>query len=166
MSAKKSPQIPHSPDAEKAVLSCLVLAPTEVFQLCAQANMDASWFYIPAHRTLWDVLTDLILTGKPADFITIAQRLRDTEKLDSVGGAPTVNELFTFPTAVNTGDYIGILRDQKILRGLMAAAESFLRRCVDKPADAGALAIEAHNAFGESEYQPGPVQCASAPERG
>ena len=149
MSAKKSPQIPHSPDAEKAVLSCLVLAPTEVFQLCAQANMDASWFYIPAHRTLWDVLTDLILTGKPADFITIAQRLRDTEKLDSVGGAPTVNELFTFPTAVNTGDYIGILRDQKILRGLMAAAESFLRRCVDKPADAGALAIEAHNAFGE-----------------
>lgn len=150
MSAKKSPQILHSPDAEKAVLSCLVLAPVEVFQLCAQANMDGSWFYIPAHRTLWEVLTDLIITGKPADFITIAQRLRDTGKLDSVGGAPAVNELFIYlPTAANARDYIGILRDHKTRRGVMAAAENILRRCVDGPADAGELAVEASAVIAE-----------------
>jgi hypothetical protein len=149
MSAKKSTPIQQSPDAEKAVLSCLVLSHREVFQLCAHANMDASWFNIPAHRTLWEVLSDLIITGKPADFISIAQRLRDTGKLESVGGGAAVNELFTFATAANAGYYVGILQDKKQRRDLIAAAEKILRRCEDGPADAVELTTEARNAFTE-----------------
>ena len=149
MSANESMLVPHSPDAEKAVLSCLLHAPREVFDLCAESNLISSWFFIPSHRDFWEALSEGILSGTPHDSITLAQHFRDKGKLEAVGGPGAVVELYTFlGTAANAGHYIGILKEQSQRRELMAFANRIHQRCADGT-DAGEIIAKAHEDFGE-----------------
>src|SRR5207244_1601284 len=80
-------------------------------------KINEEYFYVPAHRTIYNVLVDLWNTGQAIDLITFTQVLRDRHLLDSVGGAAFVTSLFTFvPTAANVGYYLEIVRDKYILR--------------------------------------------------
>lgn len=96
-------------EAEKGVLSALVLAPTEVFKLCAEANITSGSFVIQQNVALFEAITSLIAANQTPDFITIAERLRDEGVLEKIGGA-TVSELFTFlPSPILAGQYVDIL---------------------------------------------------------
>jgi hypothetical protein len=144
-------EIPQSPEAEKGVLASLLLAPAQVFQLCAEANLDARQFYISAHGIIFDTITGIIIEGKTPDFITIAQQLRDGGKLDQVGGAAAISELFThLATAATTPHYIGIVRDQARRRHLIGIAETLKRGASDGGEEVEEVSREAERAIGEA----------------
>src|SRR5207244_12807586 len=107
---------PHSVDAEQGVLGSMLISPRETIAECVE-KINEDYFYIPAHRTIYDVLVDLWNAGQAIDLITFTQVLRDRHLLDSVGGAAFVTSLFTFvPTAADVGHYLDIVRDKYILR--------------------------------------------------
>src|SRR6201997_927197 len=113
---------PHSVEAEQGVLGSMLIAPREAIAECVE-KINEEYFYIPAHRTIYDVLVDLWNTGEGIDLITFTQVLRDRNLLDSVGGAAFVTNLFTFvPTAANVQYYLEIVRDKYILRQIISAA--------------------------------------------
>ena len=145
-------EIPQAPEAEKGVLASLLLAPAEIFQLCAEANLDARQFYIPAHGIIFDTISGIIIEGTTPDFITIAQRLRDGGKLDQVGGPAAISELFTFlPTAATAPYYIEIVRDAARRRQLIGIAETLKRRAFDGSAELENVTREAQSAIGDME---------------
>src|SRR5437764_1277577 len=123
---------PHSVEAEQGVLGSMLISPRETIAECVE-KINEDYFYVPAHRTSYDVLVDRWNAGQAIDLITFTQVLRDRHLLDSVGGAAFVTSLFTFvPTAANVGYYLEIVRDKYILREIISAATESVRRAYEE----------------------------------
>src|ERR1700704_1952394 len=119
---------PHSVEAEQGVLGSMLISPREAIAECVE-KINEEYFYVPAHRTIYDVLVELWNAGQAIDLITFTQVLRDRNLLDSVGGAAFVTSLFTFvPTAANVNYYLEIIRDKYILRQIITRATESVRR--------------------------------------
>src|SRR6201987_3474717 len=133
---------PHSIDAEQGVLGSMLISPRETIAECVE-KINEEYFYVPAHRTIYNVLVDLWNVGQAIDLITFTQVLRDRNLLDSVGGAAFVTSLFTFvPTAANVGYYLDIVRDKHILREIIAASTESVRRAYDEQEEVNNLLDE------------------------
>lgn len=133
---------PHSVEAEQGILSSLMTEPRWAIPIALE-KVSRSFFYIPAHQTIFSDLIDLFTEKGDADLITFTQYLRDINHLDGVGGASFVTSLYTFvPTARNIDFYIDTVRDKYVLRQLIAANTEFVQRAMDPVADADSLLRE------------------------
>ncbi|HEX7271210.1 MAG TPA: replicative DNA helicase [Casimicrobiaceae bacterium] len=112
---------PHSLEAEQSVLGGLLLdnaAADRIGDLLFKPD-----FYNDAHREVFAAIMDLVAENKPADVVTVAERLASLKKLDYVGGMAYLGALVeNVPTAANIRRYAEIVRDRAILRRLASAA--------------------------------------------
>src|SRR5216117_2386517 len=147
---------PHSVDAEQGVLGSMLISPRETIAECVE-KINEEYFYVPAHRTIYEVLVDLWNAGQAIDLITFTQLLRDRNLLDSVGGAALVTNLFTFvPTAANVQYYLEIVRDKYILREIISAATESVRRAYEEQDEVNNLLDEVEQkifAVGEDRFK-------------
>src|SRR5450432_2227224 len=88
--------LPHSVEAEQGVLGSMLISPRDAITAVVEKKVNADYFYIPAHQTIYTVLVDLWNTNHGIDLITFTQVLRDRNLLETVGGASFVTSLFTF----------------------------------------------------------------------
>ena len=125
--------LPQSPDAEKGILCSYLLDPRQVGGFCAEKQITPAHFHIPAHGELFGVLQQLWDANKPIDFIILTELLRDTQRLDQVGGAAFVTELFTFlPTAANLAYYVEIVQEKHTLREIIKVCTEYAARSYDE----------------------------------
>src|SRR5205809_296391 len=147
---------PHSVEAEQGVLGSMLISPRETIAECVE-KITEEYFYVPVHRTVYNVLVDLWNAGQAIDLITFTQVLRDRSLLESVGGAAFVTSLFTFvPTAANVGYYIDIVRDKYILREIIATATESVRRAYEEQDEVNDLLDEVEQrifAVGEDRFK-------------
>jgi replicative DNA helicase len=147
---------PHSVDAEQGVLGSMLISPRETIAECVE-KINEEYFYVPAHRTIYNVLVDLWNASQAIDLITFTQVLRDRHLLDTVGGAAFVTSLFTFvPTAANVGYYLEIVRDKYILREIISAATESVRRAYEEQDEVNNLLDEVEQrifAVGEDRFK-------------
>jgi replicative DNA helicase len=147
---------PHSVDAEQGVLGSMLISPRETIAECVE-KINEEYFYVPAHRTIYNVLVDLWNAGQAIDLITFTQVLRDRNLLDSVGGAAFVTNVFTFvPTAANVQYYLEIVRDKYILRQIISAATESVRRAYEEQDEVNDLLDEVEQkifAVGEDRFK-------------
>src|SRR6266480_1212851 len=147
---------PHSVDAEQGVLGSMLISPRETIAECVE-KINEDYFYVPAHRTIYDVLVELWNAGQAIDLITFTQVLRDRHLLDSIGGAAFVTSLFTFvPTAANVQYYLEIVRDKYILRQIISAATESVRRAYEEQDEVNNLLDEVEQrifAVGEDRFK-------------
>src|SRR5437764_11701577 len=147
---------PHSVEAEQGVLGSMLISPRETIAECVE-KINEEYFYVPAHRTIYNVLVDRWNAGQAIDLITFTQVLRDRHLLDSVGGAAFVTSLFTFvPTAANVGYYLEIVRDKYILRQIISAATDSVRRAYEEQDEVNNLLDEVEQkifAVGEDRFK-------------
>src|SRR6266550_3147225 len=147
---------PNSVDAEQGVLESMLISPRETIAECVE-KINEDYFYVPAHRTIYDVLVELWNAGQAIDLITFTQVLRDRHLLDSIGGAAFVTGLFTFvPTAANVQYYLEIVRDKYILREIIAAATESVRRAYEEQDEVNNLLDEVEQrifAVGEDRFK-------------
>lgn len=76
---------PHDLDAEAAVLSAALLdseARDEVLTVLLPEH-----FYADANREIWQAIVDMTSRGTTVDVVSVATRLRETGKIQVVGGA-------------------------------------------------------------------------------
>src|ERR1043165_7143762 len=147
---------PHSVEAEQGVLGSMLISPRETIAEVVE-KINAEYFYVPAHQTIYNVLADLWNAGQAIDLITFTQVLRDRNVLDGVGGAAFVTSLFTFvPTAANVAYYLGIVRDKYILRQVIAASTESVRRAYEEQDEVNELLDEVEQkifAVGEDRFK-------------
>lgn len=135
--------LPQAPDAEKGLLSSILIAPDDIFGLIQESNITSDIFYIPSHQEIYNTLLRIWTDMQPCNFITVAQHLRDRQKLEQVGGASALNELFTYlPTAANAGYYIEILIEKFTLREIIKTCNNYSSRCYDEQGNAAGLLDE------------------------
>ena len=147
---------PHSVDAEQGVLGSMLISPRETIAECVE-KINEQYFYVPAHRTIYEVLVELWNAGQAIDLITFTQVLRDRHLLENVGGAVFVTQLFTFvPTAANVQYYLEIVRDKYILREIISAATESVRRAYEEQDEVNNLLDEVEQkifAVGEDRFK-------------
>jgi hypothetical protein len=143
------PTPPHSIEGEKGVLSSIMRAPADAITTCAAAGLHSTWFYVPAHRTIYGELRDMWDGGRAIDLITLTHRLHDRELLESVGGAAAVTDVQTYldkiydhaKTAANLPYYIDIVREMYLRRQIIANAANDARRAYNTDPNADICSV-------------------------
>jgi len=132
--------LPASIDAEKGVLSSILLSPRETLITAVEKGITAEHFHHPAHGTIFTALEELSKANSPIDLITVTQALSDRNQLDQIGGASILVDLQTFlPTATNADYYIDIIREKHLLRRMIAVCTASAARCYEEQGDVKAL---------------------------
>jgi replicative DNA helicase len=146
---------PHSIEAESSVLGGLLLdngAWDRVGDLLTETD-----FYRHEHQTVFAVIAALVNANKPADVITVFQRLRDQGKAEAVGLVYLNGLAQHVVSAANMRRYAEIVREKSVLRQLVAASDEIATTAFN-PGDKTAVEVLDHAqhtiiALGESGAQ-------------
>ncbi|MBL8324119.1 MAG: replicative DNA helicase [Rubrivivax sp.] len=113
---------PHSVEGEQSVLGGLLL--DNLAWDRAADLLTESDFYRFEHRLIFGAIAALVQAGKPADVITVFERLQAAGKAEDCGGLAYLNALAqSVPSAANMRRYAEIVRERAILRKLIAASD-------------------------------------------
>ncbi len=113
---------PHSVEGEQSVLGGLLL--DNLAWDRAADLLSESDFYRHEHRLIYSAIAALVQSGKPADVITVFERLQGLGKVDDCGGLAYLNALAqSVPSAANMRRYAEIVRERAILRKLITASD-------------------------------------------
>ena len=130
--------MPVDKDAERAVLSCMLKDPTNIVPE-AVTELNGEFFYIPAHRIVFETILDLYQNrpnGK-LDVILLNSELQDKELMDRVGGPKFVAELLDdVPTTAMFAPYVEVLKKKFILRRVISDCTKCAAEAYDHPEDA------------------------------
>ncbi len=112
--------LPHSPEAEKHLLACCLIDGQDVVSRCLMAKISAASFYVPAHGIVYDAILDLYGRQKPISISVLAEELKTSRTLDSVGGYAYLAEISaSIPTTVQATYFIEKVREQATLRAFI-----------------------------------------------
>ena len=113
---------PHSIEAEQSVLGAL-LVDNSAFDRASDL-LNGSEFYRASHRLIWAAIADLILVCKPADVVTVFERLQATGKAADVDGLAYINSLAaSVASAANVRRYAEIVAEKATRRALILKAD-------------------------------------------
>lgn len=110
----------HNLEAEQSVIAAVLLDNDclDVF-----TRLKPSHFYTPAHRTIYEAICYLTNHNVAVDLVTLSERLKNTGKLEAVGGNEYLTSLMDIiPSTVNFRHYVAILRKDETLRRLEKAS--------------------------------------------
>ena len=112
---------PHSLEAEQGVLGCILSSPRECLPIAVGKLMSGDeTFYDLRHQTIFANLVQMFDNQREIDIITVQQRLKDFELLDSVGGIPYLNALQdSVPSVANLVYYLDIVQEKFLLRKMI-----------------------------------------------
>ena len=117
--------LPHSLEAERSVLGCMMLD-TEASYLVRE-RLEADDFYSGANKEIYKAMCELLSVRKPIDFVTVVDEIYRRGTMDGIGGVQYLTELSTFvPTTANLPAYIRIVEEKSTVRRLIAASETIL----------------------------------------
>lgn len=88
---------PHSVQVEQAVLAGILLSNEVLNEI--ESLLQGSDFFLPAHREIYEGMRALGFKGTPIDLTTLASHLRETGKLDFVGGPSYLGQIFSVPSS-------------------------------------------------------------------
>lgn len=107
---------PHDENAEAAVISAVLTAPTWLQRL-QRIGLDSSHFYRPRHRSIWEAIVKLDDAGIPVDVVTVQARLAADGKLEEIGGDDVIEAIVgRAPSIANTLTYGEIVLEKAELR--------------------------------------------------
>lgn len=122
--------LPHSLEAEEALLALLLTYSAEVFPLCRTARFAASSFYEGKHGAIYTAIAALAEAQKPVDVVSVAERLRETGELEAIGSYATLSQVTTYQgNMANARHWIDQVRKLWILRQAIQRATKVAESC-------------------------------------
>lgn len=122
--------LPHSLEAERAVLGSLLLLP----EVCDEVALlvTAEDFYDDAHARVFRHMMSLHEGGRQIDPMLLVQRLKDAGDFESIGGAAGIAELAdSVAVAAHAEHYAEIVHEKASLRALIHASADILREAYE-----------------------------------
>ena len=118
-----SQELPHSNEAEQAILGSMLVYP-KVVRVVFDQGLQAEDFYLNIHQRIFHAMNYLSENGKPIDATSLITRLQDSDELHMVGGADYILKLSdTAVSQANSAHYIEIIKNRAHLRRLIETAE-------------------------------------------
>ncbi len=121
--APAAPGIPHSREAEEAVVGAVLINPETYYDLAQFLLADD--FYIHRHKWIWEAFTSLHEQRTPIDILTVSEELERRSQLGEIGGSAFLTALVNqVPTSLNADAYGHIVESHSIRRKMISAANS------------------------------------------
>jgi replicative DNA helicase len=143
--------VPHSREAEEAVVGAVLINP-EVYYDVAQF-LQADDFYIHRHKWIWEAFTSLHEQRIPIDLLTLAEELDRKGQLAEVGGPAYLTALVNqVPSSLNAESYGRIVEGHSVRRKMINAANSIASLAYNEDSTVDQVMDEAEKAvFNVSE---------------
>lgn len=149
--APASMVVPHSREAEEAVLGAVFINPEVYYDVAQFLNADD--FYIHRNRWVWEAFVNLYEQRIPVDLLTVANELERRNQLDELGGSAYLTALINqTPSSLNAESYGRIVEGHSIRRKMIDAANKIAAIAYNEKTNVDNVMDEAEKAvFGVSE---------------
>lgn len=113
---------PQNTEAEASLLGAILIDSDAIVKIADVVATDD--FYDDRHGHIYTAIKSLYDKHSPIDVLTLANELRNTGMLDTVGGASYLTELTNFvPTAAHVTQYADIVAEKALRRKLIRASQ-------------------------------------------
>ena len=120
--------LPHSIDAEKAVIGSMIMDADAV--VAASEMITGDDFYQRQYGILFDAMVELYNEGKPVDVLTLQERLKMKDVPEEFSSIEFISELVSsVPTSANVRHYAQTVSDDATLRRLIRVNEEIANTC-------------------------------------
>ena len=112
--------MPHSPEAEQAVLGSMLIDAD-----CIKDVMDKLQpqdFYLQQNREIFETIYSMFIYSRPIDGVTVAREMEKNGVYRDDTRAYLLQLMEVTPTSANVMEYAGIIRDKALLRSMAKAA--------------------------------------------
>jgi replicative DNA helicase len=119
--------LPHSPEAERAVLGAILLENSLFDQTSEMLTRED--FYLENHRNIFSTMERLSSDTRTIDLVTLREELQKQNELEAVGGVAYVAALLDgVPRVSSVMHYARIVKEKSLLRKLIHSANEILVR--------------------------------------
>ena len=123
--------LPANVEAERSILGAILLDNLNYNQ--AAEHLKAEDFLLDAHRRIYARMVDLAESSRAIDQITLAEELERKGEFETIGGyAYLAGLLDGVPDRPSIENYIKIVRDKALLRGLIYTATAAIARASEQ----------------------------------
>ena len=120
--------LPHSIESEKAVIGCMMMDADAI--AAASEIISGSDFYQQQYGILFDTMVELANEGKPADLITLQDRLKMKDVPEELYSVEFLGSILEHePTTINVRHYAETVYEKAALRRLIKASEEIANTC-------------------------------------
>ena len=138
--------MPNSPEAEQSVVGSMLLDQEAI--ILASDRLREEDFYNPRFRVLFSAIVSLYQEGRPADLVTLTDKLRENNVAEEIGSVEFISSLIAaVPTSANVRYYADIVRQKSMLRELIRTTEDIAGRCYQDSSDLGELMEDAERSI-------------------
>ncbi len=130
-------QMPHSPQAEQAVLGSMLIDADCVKDVMDQLQPED--FYLRQNREIFETIYSMFIYSKPIDGVTVAGEM-EKNGLYNDNTRPYLLQLMEVtPTSANVLEYVRIVREKALMRSVASAAAEITAMVQDGTGAAGDL---------------------------
>ena len=120
--------LPHSIEAEQSVVGAMLMDKEAI--LTASEIITGQDFYQTSYGVIFESMVELFNEGKPADLITLQERLKEKDVPEEISSLEFVRELVAaVPTSANLRYYAQIVYEKSVLRKLIKLNEEIANTC-------------------------------------
>ena len=132
--------MPHSLEAEQALLGCLLI--DSKIQVDVVAFLSEEDFYAESHKIIFSAMLEIIKLNQPVDLVTLTDTLEKQGALENVGGITYITELTNvMPSSANYKRYLDIVTRDSLLRKLIRGSAEVIEECRTSSDKATALSF-------------------------
>ena len=115
-------QMPHSPQAEQAVLGSMLIDADCVKEVMDQ--LQTQDFYLRTNRDIFETIYQMFVYSKPIDGVTVAGEMEKNGKSNEQTRSYLVQLMEVTPTSANVMEYVRIVQEKSLMRQVAFAAGS------------------------------------------
>ena len=113
-------QMPHSPQAEQAVLGSMLIDADCVKDVMDQ--LQTQDFYLRTNRDIFETIYQMFVYSKPIDGVTVAGEMEKNGKSNDQTRSYLVQLMEVTPTSANVMEYVRIVQEKSLMRQVAFAA--------------------------------------------
>jgi hypothetical protein len=144
--------LPHSPEAEEAVLGSILIDAGAYPRIAGILCEDD--FFRPDHRLIYGAVTSLARSAVTPDAVTIGDELKRQGKDADAGGLAYLGQLArNTPTAANVATYAQVVRERAFARRALEIGDRISQALIKRERGTPDVLAEAERQFGRLKDQ-------------
>ncbi|MBQ9485278.1 MAG: replicative DNA helicase [Clostridia bacterium] len=133
-------EMPHSLEAEQALLGCIILDPN--IQIEVAGFLHEEDFFESSHKLIFAAMAEIIKANRTVDIVTLTDVLEKQGNLKNAGDVTYLTGLTDImPSAANYQTYLSIVKRDSTLRRLIGGASKIIGECRSSQDEKNSLAL-------------------------
>ena len=145
---------PQNLDAERSVLGAMMVSASSLDPVFADVRLGGEDFYRERHRVVYEAIKTLYNRDEAVDALTVTEHLTQIGQLDAAGGRAEVQTLpDEVPAPGNSAHYARIVKQNALLRRLLAAAQQIQQSVHSRDGEPQQLAEQAERLLFDAAHR-------------